>query len=92
MSKCVFIFDVLKSQCNLITLLGKYVQQKKVGWEVNFSELELPGSGACKPRREFEGSAVNPFFHVFLRLNGASIVQLNYHIKASVKLVTFDRE
>ena len=70
------------------------MQQKKVGWEVIFSELGLAGSGSRKPRREFKGSALEPFFHVtvFLRLNGASIVQLNYHIKASVKLVTFDRE
>ena len=72
--------------------MGKYTQQKKVGWEVIFSELGLAGSGARKPQREFEGSALEPFFHVFLRLNRASIVYLNYHIKASVKLVTFDRE
>ena len=67
---------------------------KKVGWEVIFSELWFAGSGACKPRRKFEGSALEPFFHVFLMLNGASIVWLNYHIKASVELVTFkfDRE
>ena len=74
MSKCVFILDISKSWCNFVTLLGKYIQQKKVGWEVIFSELGLSGSGARKPRREFEGSALEPFFHVFLRLNGASIV------------------
>ena len=68
------------------------MQQKKVGWEVIFSELGLAGSGARKPRQEFEGSALEPFFHVFLRLNGALIVWLNYHLKASVKLRTFDRE
>ena len=68
------------------------MQQKKVGWEVIFSELGFAGSGARKPRREFEGSALEPFFHVFLRVNGALIVQLNYRIKASVKLVIFDRE
>ena len=48
----------------------EYMQQKKVGWEVIFSELEFTGSGARKPRREFKGSALEPFFHVFLRLNG----------------------
>ena len=42
----------------------------KVGWEVIFSELRLTGSGAHKPRWEFEGSALEPFFHVVLRLNG----------------------
>ena len=72
--------------------MGKYTQQKKVGWEVIFSELGFAGSGARKPRWEFEDSALEPFVHVFLRVNGASIVELNYHIKASVKLVTFDRE
>ena len=70
MSKCVFILDIGKSRCNFSTLLGKYMQQKKVGWEVIFSELGFAGSGARQPRREFEGSALEPFFHVVLRLNG----------------------
>ena len=74
MSKRVFILDVSKSRCNFITLFGKYVQQKKVGWEVIFSELGFAGSGARKPRREFKGSALEPFFHVFLRLSRALIV------------------
>ena len=39
MSKCVFMQDVLKSQCKFVTLLGNYAQQKQVGWEVIFSEL-----------------------------------------------------
>ena len=46
------------------------MQQKKVGWEVIFSELGFAGSGAHKPWREFEGSALEMFFHVVLRLNG----------------------
>ena len=74
MSKFVFILDVSKSRCNFITLLGKYMQQKKVGWEVIFSELWFAGSRARKPQREFEGSALKLFFHVFLRHNGALIV------------------
>ena len=64
------------------------MQQKKVDWEVIFSELRFAGSGGHKPRRELKGSALQLFFHVLLRLNGAFIVQLNYHIKASVKLAT----
>ena len=74
MAICVFTLDILKSWCNFITLLGKYVQQKKVAWEVIFSELGFAGSGVRKPRREFEGSALEPFFHVFLSLNGDFIV------------------
>ena len=60
----------MKKPVNVVTLLGKYMQQKKVGWEVIFLELAigLARSGARKPRREFEGSALEPFFHVFLRL------------------------
>ena len=88
---CVCIRRI-KSWCNFITILGKYVQQKKVGWEDIFSELGFAGSGARKPWREFKGSALEPFFHVFLCLNGVFIVQLNYHIKASVKLIEFVRE
>ena len=68
------------------------MHQKKVGWEVIFSELGFAGSGARKPQQKFEGSALKPFFHVVVRLNGALIVKLNPHIKASVKLMTFDRK
>ena len=52
------------------------MQQKKVGWEVIFSELGFTGSGVRKPWREFEGSALKPLlkFHVVVRLNGALIV------------------
>ena len=50
------------------------MQQKKVGWEVIFSELGSTGSGVHKPRQEFKGSALKPFFHVFLSLNGVFIV------------------
>ena len=57
------------------------MQQKKVGWEVIFSELGFAGFRARKPQWEFKGSALEPFFHVVLRLNIALIVQLNYHIK-----------
>ena len=92
MSKCVFIVEILKSRCNFLTLWGSTCSKKKVGWEVIFSELGFAGSGARKPRQEFEGSALEPFFHVFLSLNGVFIVQLNYHIKASVKLIEFVRE
>ena len=70
---CVYARHV-KSQFKFVTLLGKYTQQKQVGWEVIFSELGFAGSRARKPRREFEGSALEPFFHVFLRVNGALIV------------------
>ena len=76
MSKCVFIVEILKSRCNFLTLWGSTCSKKKVtvGWEVIFSELGFAGSGARKPRREFEGSALEPFFHVFLSLNGVFIV------------------
>ena len=69
----VFVLDILKSWWILITLWGIRAP-KKIGWEVIFSELGLAGSGACKPQREFEGSALEPFFHVFLRLSRALIV------------------
>ena len=76
MSKCVFMQDMLKSRCKFVTLLGKYAQRKQVnvGWEVIFSELGFAGSRVHKPWWEFEGSALELFFHVFLRLNGAFIV------------------
>ena len=75
MSKCVFMQDMLKSRCKFVTLLGKYAQQKQVGLEVIFSEVGFAGSGARKPRRELEGSALDSLFlQLVLRLQGASIV------------------
>ena len=65
---------MLKSRCKFVTLFGKYAQQKQVGWEVIFSELGFAGSGARKPRRELEGSALAFFLQLVLRLQGASIV------------------
>ena len=73
MSKCVFLYIYLRYEKAGVTLFyfwGTTRIKKKVGWEVIFSELGFAGSGARKPRREFEGSALEPFFHVFLRLNG----------------------
>ena len=60
MSKGVFMQDMLKSWFKFVTLLGKYVyaQQKQVGWGVIFAELGFAGSGARKPQRELEGSAL----------------------------------
>ena len=53
-------------------------------------------SGSQGPGRISPGGsiALEPFFHVFqLSLNGVFIViKLNYHIKASVKLIEFVRE
>ena len=61
MSKCVFMQDMLKSRCKFITLLGKYAQQKQVGWEVIFPEVGFAWSGARKPRLELKGSALDFF-------------------------------
>ena len=52
MSKCVFMQDMLKfkSQCKFVTLLGKYAQQKQVGWEVIFFQnLGSQGPGRVSP-------------------------------------------
>ena len=47
------------------------MQQKKLAVRSFFSKLGLAGSGVRKPQWEFEGStgALEPFFHVVLRLN-----------------------
>ena len=61
MSKCVFIVEILKSWCNFLTLWGVHAAKK--GWlGGHFSELGFAWSGARKPRREFESSALEPFF------------------------------
>ena len=71
-SKCVFILDRLKfkSQCKMIILWRSTLNKKKLAGRSFFSKLGLAGSGARKPRREFEGSALEPFSHFVLRLNG----------------------
>ena len=67
------------------------MQQKK-GWlGGHFPELRFAGSVVRKPRQEFEGSALELFFHVVLRLNGASIVVKIQH-KSQCKHMTFVRE
>ena len=91
MSKGVFMQDMLKSRCKFVTLSGKYTQQKQVGWEVVFSELGFAGSRAHKPWRELKGSALDFFLQLVLRLQGASIVQVKYYLKASVQNMTFGR-
>ena len=73
MSKCVFVLDALTSWCKLITLWG--VRAAKKGWlGGHFSEHGFAGSRVHKPRWEFEGSALKPFFKVLLSLNRALIV------------------
>ena len=47
-----------------------HMQQKKLAGRSFFSKLGLAGSGARKPQQEFEGSALEPFYHGVLRLNG----------------------
>ena len=42
---CVFMQDVLRSRCKFVTLLGKYAQQKQVGWEVILQNSGPQGLG-----------------------------------------------
>ena len=68
--KMCFILDRLKSHINLLYFGEVHMQQKKLAGRSFFSKLGLTGSEAHEPRWEFEGSAVKPFFHILLRLNG----------------------
>ena len=47
---------------------------KQVGWQFIFIEYRFTGSGVHKPPVEFEGSAIELFCNVVLRLNGDLIV------------------
>ena len=66
---CVYLAR-LKSQCKLIIVWRVTCSKKRLSGRSFFSKLRLAGSGARKPQQEFEGSTLNPFFHVVLRLNG----------------------
>ena len=58
---CVYIRHIKKP----VYIHYTYVKQKKVGWEVNFSEHGLAGSRARKPRQELESSALDFISTVF---------------------------
>ena len=63
---------------------------KRVGWEVIFLKHGFERSRKNKPRWELKGSALDFFCKpAVLRLQGASIVQVKYHIKASVKIIAY---
>ena len=47
MSTCMYMQDMLKSRCKFVMLLGKYAQQKQVGWEVIFPCSEASGGFNC---------------------------------------------
>ena len=74
-SKCVFMQDMLKSRCKFVTLLqlGKYAQQKQVGWEVTFQNLGSQGPGRVSPGGSSR-AAPRLFLQLVLSLQGASIV------------------
>ena len=82
--------DMLKSRCKFVTLLGKYAQQKQVGWEVIFSELGFAGSGARKPKRELEGSALD-FFAACSEASGGFNCASKVRLKSQCKNIAFGR-
>ena len=93
MSKCVFIVEILKSRCNFLRLWGSTCSKKRLTGRSFFQNSGSQGPGRVSPSGSSRTvSALEPFFHVFLSLNGVFIVQLNYHIKASVKLIEFVKE
>ena len=50
MAKCVFMEDMLKSQCKFVALSGKYAQQKQVGCGRSFFQnLGSQGLGRVSP-------------------------------------------
>ena len=91
MSKCVFILEILKSRCNFITLWGSTCSKKRLAGRSFFQNSGSKGPGRVSPGGSFRAVPLSRFF-MFFCLNGVFIVQLNYHIKASVKLIEFVRE
>ena len=57
-----------QSRCKLVTQLGEYVQQKRLAGSSFFQNMG--SQGHVSSRQKFEGSALEPFFHFFFRLNG----------------------
>ena len=61
---CVYIRHNKKLVLTDYTL-GKYMQQKKVGWEVIFSELGFAGSGRVSPDGSSRAAPSSRFFMFF---------------------------
>ena len=63
--KCVFILDVSKSRCNFITLLGKYVQQKRLAGRSFFQNSGSQGPGRVSPGGSSRAAPSSRFFMFF---------------------------
>ena len=72
---------------------GEVLQQKRASREVVVLEHCFAGSGAHKPRRELEGSALYNFVFGFSRLTSEFVQYPRPQLqKASVKIQHFGRE
>ena len=66
MPKCIFVLDILKSQCKLITLWGgRIYSNKRLAGRSFFQNTGLQGLGRVSPGRELEGSALKLFCSLF---------------------------
>ena len=87
----MFVLDILKSRCKLITLWGSTCSKKRLAGRSFFQNMGSQGPGRISPSGSLS-AALEPFFHVeHSGLNGALIVELKYHIKASVTIMAFGR-
>ena len=84
MAKCVFMEDMLKSRCKFVTLLGKYAQQKQVGWEVIFQNLGLQGPGRVSPGGSSR-AAPSTFFEACSEASGGFNCVIKVLLKSQCK-------
>ena len=92
MSKCVFMQDMLISRCNFITHLEYTYSKKRLAGRSFFQNSGTQGPERVSPDGRSRILPLGLFFHIFLRLSRALIMQLNYHKKASIKVMAFYRK
>jgi hypothetical protein len=85
---CVYKIQI-KGAVSITYSLGKNVQQKRVGRDLIFVEHWIAGSGARKPRRELEGSALKPLPSTFCGVLRLRNEFKQNHLRPIVKKIAF---
>jgi len=65
MSKCVFVLDILKSWCKLITLWGSTCSKKRLAGRSFFQNIGLQCPGRVSPSRSSRAAPSSCFFMFF---------------------------
>ena len=75
MSKCAFIVKIIKAGVTFLHFCGVHAAKKRLAGRSFFQNSGSQGPGRVSPGGSSRAApALEPFFHVFLSLNGVFIV------------------